>query len=302
MSWTTADLLTSVKLKIMAPSSQLTISDADILRLATEELLGLVSPIVSSARAQYYETVSDTTITSATTYTLPYRALGGRIVNAVLIDASGSEWLIPIIEYSEEEARQYSSSTTSPCPVAYIRNQKLCFVGAPNSGGTLRITYYIRPGDLILTTDARQLTAVGASSITMSSALGTIATGTEFDIISNKPLFTYRGIDQTGTVAGDVITVTPPADTVIGDWVAPAGQSPIPQIPYELHPVLTQRTAARCLEILGDRKGMEALLVGAETFLSQALTLVAPRVVGQPSYIVNTNGPFRRYGGRYRRW
>jgi hypothetical protein len=299
MSWTTADLLTSVKLKIMAPSSQLTISDADILRLATEELLGLVSPIVSSARSQYYETVADTAITSATTYTLPYRALAGKIVNVLYIDTNGAEWLVPIIEYSEEEARLYNSnSTTSACPVAYIRNQKLCFVRPPN-GGTLRITYYIRPGDLILTTDARQLTVVGGSSVTQATAL--ITTGQEFDVISNKPLFTYRGIDQTGTVAGAVITFTPPADTVVGDWVAPAGQSPIPQIPYELHPVLTQRTAARCLEILGDRKGMEALLVGAETFLAQALTLVAPRVSGQPSYIVNTNGPFRRYGGRYRR-
>jgi hypothetical protein len=135
---------------------------------------------------------------------------------------------------------------------------------------------------------------VTPTSITLSSALTGLSTGIPFDIISNKPIFPYHGYDLTGTVAGAVITMTPPSGTAVGDWVALAGYSPIPQIPYEIHPVLAQRTAARILGILGDSNGMQLLMASAQEQMSQILTLVAPRVAGNPSFIVSTAWPHSR--------
>lgn len=286
--WTTTELLTSVKLKAMTPSNDLVITDANILSLATDELMGMLAPIISSARAQYYETVYDQAVVAGQrAYAIPDRALGGRILNVMLVDSAGNETAVQIVDYSEEAARFVGSGSQSSY-IAYVRDNSVVFVSEPTTAVTVRMVFYIRPGSLVATSSARQITVVGGSSVTISSSLSGLTTGIPFDVISNKPIFSYRSYDSTATVAGSTLTFTPPTGTAVDDWVALAGTSPIPQVPFEMHPILTQRTAARVLGILGDKAGMEMLSHTANEQFEQILQLVSPRVAGAPQYIVST--------------
>ena len=104
--------------------------------------------------------------------------------------------------------------------------------------------------------------------------------------------------DTTATsVAGAVISgITVSSDVAVGDYVCPAGQSPIPQIPYELHPVLMQLTASRVVGRLGDAKGKQLLSEAANNMLKNMIENLKPRIANQPQRIVNLESPVGGYG------
>jgi hypothetical protein len=73
-----------------------------------------------------------------------------------------------------------------------------------------------------------------------------------------------------------------------------AGQSPVPQIPPELHPLLAQRVVCKALESLGDAAGFQAAQLKMAEIQQAALPLITPRVDGEPKRFANRNSPFRR--------
>lgn len=301
-AWTTADLLTAVKADAMSPSNQATLTDANILAFATDEMLSFMVPAILGVKGGYFETVQDTTIVAGqASYSIPSRAIGGKLSNISVVDSQGVETNVPVVEYNEDAAKMGGLVGYS-YTVAYVRNYKVTLVPVPTGVTTLRMVYYARPGDLVLTTSAMQVATVGGSSLVLDSALSGLTTGVPFDIIQNNPGFTFLGIDQTATVASATLTFTPPSGVAVDDWVALAGQSPIPQIPYELHPVLRIRTTARVMNALGDQRAYELKMNQAEALQQQMLKLLAPRVDRASHKIVNTNGPRPSgYRGRFPR-
>lgn len=85
-----------------------------------------------------------------------------------------------------------------------------------------------------------------------------------------------------------------------GDYVSLAGETIIPQIPDELHSMLAQRVACRCLEALGDREGLGAANAKLAEMESKTAILINNRVEGSPQKVVNHNSPLRQrfYGFR----
>jgi hypothetical protein len=77
------------------------------------------------------------------------------------------------------------------------------------------------------------------------------------------------------------------------DIVSLAGETIIPQIPDELHPILAQRVACRCLEALGDREGLGAANAKLAEMISLAMPLINDRTEGNPQKVVNYNSPLR---------
>lgn len=79
-----------------------------------------------------------------------------------------------------------------------------------------------------------------------------------------------------------------------GDYIALAGETIIPQIPDELHSMLAQRVACRCLEALGDREGLAAANAKLVEMETKTAILINDRVEGSPQKVVNHNSPLRQ--------
>lgn len=292
---TTAQILSSVQLKTrLVTGAAPSLSDADILQIGTEELLSVMVPMVLGANSEYYLHRFDISISGTTTVEIPHRAIGNKLAGVYGLDsATGVAYRIPVADYDEPDSRA-APNTGYFGPVGYITGHTLTFRPTPPNVDTARLEYYARPGDLVETSAALQIASTTSTAVVADANLSTIgiSTGTLFDIVSNTSPFAHLGLDLSGTVSTDTISaITTPDFVAADDWIALSGQSPIPQIPYELHPAFIERTTARVLALLGDQQGYSMAMDRAQQLEGAALRLIAPRVDNAPNRIVSDWGP-----------
>lgn len=132
----------------------------------------------------------------------------------------------------------------------------------------------------------------GANVIVQGAGIG-ISVGANFSVASSYPQFTVL-ISQQGTN-------TLPTRMGPGDIVAAIEETIIPQIPVELHSMLAQRVAMRCLEAIGDTQGLTNAAAKLQEMETKTGNIIDDRVEDAPQKIVNYNGAlrvYRRYFGR----
>lgn len=78
-----------------------------------------------------------------------------------------------------------------------------------------------------------------------------------------------------------------------GDLVSSPSETSVPQIPDELHSILAQRVACRCLEALGDRDGLGAANQKLAEMEKVVGSMLQDRVEGTPQKVFNAYGPLR---------
>lgn len=287
-------LLTSVKQRSMNADNQNLLSDADIVRIASEELQGTILPYILSVKQEYYVTNQDQTYVSGTTrYNIPQRATGTKLRDVMLVDNMGNEVLLNFV--NEEDMK--SSWAYAPYQFGFVTTDYSINLVLGNNLGSgtysfVRMKYFRRPNTLCTTGvsgNAGQVVSfnTAAKTITLDSAPTTWTTSTTFDIVNSLPPFQARVDDATiSMIAGFVLTFVNdlPSGLAVGDWVSEANFSPIPQIPVECHRVLEVLTAARILQYTGDPafSVMQAMAEGMKRDLIQVLS---PRVDGSPQKI-----------------
>lgn len=296
--FTTTGLLASLKRRGMLPSTTETLSTTDFLAIATEELQTYVLKVLLAVREEYAVATYDLAITSGTsTYVLPSRAVGGKLRNACLLDSNG---LVSSPLNRLEPERVIQNSSSGDVAGYYLQGDDIIFVPTPAASATVRLTYFRRPSALIATTGAGVVTSINTGTKVVTASGGypaTFLTTATFDLVRAQPPFKVMGQDlaitnATGTTL--TFTATLPTGLAVGDYVCLAGESPVPQIPVELHPLLSQRVVYKCLEALGDDKSVLAEQA-ADKMRMDLLTFLTPRVEGASRPIVNYNGPgFRR--------
>lgn len=303
---TTDDLLTSVKLACFSPARQTTITDANILLMASEELQAIVGPLVKDAHEAYFATSLDYTLSDYSTgvFDVPSRAMGSGLSRVMLVNTDGSLTNVPPTRLGQPETLGQNAFPSFQ-PVYYMSANQITLVPFPVQQPTLRLIYYPRPGDLVLySTSCATVETIGGSSFTISQAIPGLATGVEFDVIDKNSPYKYKHMDQTGTVAATTITMTPPSTMAVGDVISLSQTSGIPQIPYDLHALLRYRTAVRVMEALGDMNGMQAMERRVSETAQHAMALIEPRIDSQSTKIVPNQTPFRSglRRGWWRRW
>ena len=136
------------------------------------------------------------------------------------------------------------------------------------------------------------------NQVTLANIPATFTNQVKVDFIRQDGAFDSVAIDQVVQgISGAVITFTSlPEDLEIGDWVALAGETPIPQIPIEFHAVLAQMVAVKCLEALGDDKVAQA---GQKLMLMKdnAFAQIADRVDGQPKKVYTNSSLIKYFRG-----
>ncbi len=91
----------------------------------------------------------------------------------------------------------------------------------------------------------------------------------------------------------NTITVaTLPTGLVVGDWICPAEMSCVPQIPYDMFPLLAQRGVIRCLESLGDTQNLQIAERKYQDMAVDFARTVSPRIEGTRKCLVNRTANF----------
>ncbi len=88
--------------------------------------------------------------------------------------------------------------------------------------------------------------------------------------------------------------VTIPKKLNIDDVIALPEQTIIPQIPIELHAMLAQRCAMRCLEALNDISGLQAAQLKLADMETKTSALINNRVESAPLKIIPRHTPIKR--------
>jgi len=291
MAYTTTDFIADVKLRAFLPTSQATFGSTDILLLADAEMQTAVIPLVQSVRSDYWVTYADSVITVAVAnYDIPVRAIGMALRDVQYVESGGLIRSLPQIMIDDIK------TTIQGEPEAfYVRQNQVYLYPTPSSTtGTLRLYYQLRPGQLVLTTATGLISSIStvANTATVSSIPSTWSSAFTYDLIRQDGASEPLALDQAvSTVAGTTLTFTAtmPTSLRVSDYVALAGQSPIPQIPAELRPVLAQATAVRMMESMM-LPGVDFARNTLNKEIETATKLLSPRVSGEVKKIRASHG------------
>lgn len=135
-------------------------------------------------------------------------------------------------------------------------------------------------------TDSRLIMSVlSSTSVELTNGGPGISVGPNF-------LVTYSSTMVETIVS--VGTVTIPKKLSVGDVFSLPEQTSIPQIPIELHSMLAQRAAMRCLESLNDTAGLQAAAAKLADMEAKTSSLINNRVESAPLKIRPRHTPIKR--------
>ncbi len=275
--------------KIPAGSSYRDDNNAKILAIATEEQEATLVPELIKVPGNHLLSYTDTTLVAGTSrYRLPERAI--RPERVVVVNSAGALiGRLPLASgdmvdevlagfMPRGDAIGYWAPENNHAVVA-LRDSIL------QSGHSLRIFYRRQPNTLVATADCWVVTVVTSGSPTYE--LGPINVGdgphdtTEgelYDIIVPRPSFEARfeDLENAATATNQLGIISEPA-ILVGDYVAAAGYTPVPQLPVAFHAVLAAFTTARVLRESGNRAAAVDALAEANRKLQSALTTITPR-------------------------
>ncbi len=305
-----SNLIADIKRRGQIPeTSDGSYGTADILAFASDEIQGYLASFMQGIREEWFVRAYDYDLSNTNNqvnFDIPPRSIGSSI-RQVLLGSTPNNWIIlqrvePRESYSAYYGLTPNTFGNSGFGPGYIfEDTHIKLLSASYGGPTLRIMYFLRPNRLVLESACGLITAIDTNTneVTVSDAPTTFTDGTYYDFIKSKPGFNTLALDQVANITGNVLTFadTLPTDLVVGDYIALAGESPIPQIPVELHQLLAQRVVVKILESAGDPK-MQVAREMLESQRMEALILATPRSVGDSRFIKNIHGP--GWGGRTR--
>lgn len=298
----TEDLITSIKTRTLAPTSQSTFSDTNIIQFINEEMqLTLVTDMMSIREDFFLKIKAVPLINLVEAYSVPQRAIGNVLKDIFYLDSSGNRR--PLTRTSTRN--RFSSSTGTQEPQFYFIEADQIIIDPPlqNPSGSLEFYYYQRPSEIVPTASVAKITAVsslaGITTFTVDTDLtASLSSGSLVDVLSAKSPFQLWGQDTAiTTITSTTIAVASSAVSdensnvlpVVNDYVCPQLKANIPMVPQELHPVLAQMVAQRLIEALGDERKLTQINAKLQDMRRQVLTLLSNRVEDSPERVLNRN-------------
>lgn len=295
IDYTTSGMVEAVKLGGLLPDTQNLYLPADIVDIMSREMHAIVVPLIMDAKQEYLVSSYDQDIDAGdTSFFIPFRAVGLKLRDCVLVDGAGQE--IPIRRFEPEDLKDGFQLGNGVFGF-YVDNDKINLL--PTDGDfsqyTFRAKIFRRPNNLVQASEAGRITAINTSTkqVTLATMPTAFSTALTYDFIKGSPSFRAHAESQAVTTKlGFVLTFTAalPDDLAVGDWVAETGFSPIPQIPYDVFPLLQQRAIIKCLEGIKDVNGLKIATDAYDLMAARFKSLVSPRVDGSPQKIVSRRG------------
>lgn len=306
-------LVDSVYRGILSPNSQNTLQPDDIIAFLDQEMRTTIVPLVLAAQEEFWVTNYDQPVLQGVyNYTIPKRAAFATWRDVVFVDSNRNELNMSMLS-PEYLKLTYPAGGNPPLYVFgfILQNDKIILY--PNTAGTpvqyqLRMKIKRRPNNLTSVDNCAQVVAIDTNTkvVTVNQVPSGWTSSDTFDIIPNSPQFTSLSDDQTVTlINGNNITFsTLPTNSQtgaytmsVGDYICPSQMSCIPQVPYDMFPLLVQRGIIRTLEALGDTQNLQVAERRYQNMAADFARTVSPRIDGTPKKIVNRNTP--PYWGSY---
>jgi len=317
IKYTTADLLASIKSRMLIPTNQETFTNTSILTLADEELQNFIVPMIMDVREDYFvtfksESPKNVAADQQPTFRMPERAIGNKLTDATIKDNSGNERSLPHYARPDSHDNILGFQYQSPTDGFTFQGNTIIILGNYGQDSSFNFYYAQRPNKLVETDAAGLITVVNTSTneITVSSLPSTFLVGTEVDLVMGSPPYDNITIDQEiSSISGTIIGLASlPTNTssgeitvAVGDYVALAGEAPVIQLPTEFFSVLSQATVVRLLEALGDANGSRLAREALGRTAHDIISLVSPRVEGERKIVLARQNIFN-YISRRTRW
>lgn len=296
-TWNTQDLINDVLLYAHIPAANNTLSPANIMRLGTYEIQTPITKQILATRGGYYLTYQDYTVASTGLYFLPSDAISGVLANVEMVQGPT---IIPVNQIVESE----QFSTISPTSMSYgffLRGNYVQILPIPNLG-TVRLWYFKRTSNLVLTSAAGQIQSIDSVNfiLSLTNIPATFTVGTLIDFCGDQPPFNYFGTQTITAISGSDITFDGlPQGISLGDWTALQGQTPVPQIPVEYRMVLVQRIICKFYELQGYLDKLKSAKELLKEYEANAMNLITTRVKSQTKIINPVNGGFSSARNRF---
>lgn len=308
-------LIQAAKDNALIPVSDQTFTMARLLGIANREVRTYITKLLLSCRESYLETFQDVALVAGQDhYLIPTTAVAAALKQVATLNSSGTP--VPLNKIPSERRFDYVNS--GGIDAYCLEGNSIVIVPAPaapiSSPGSIRFYFFRRLNRIVADTDCALVTGIAGAAITVAlptTIAGVLGaggfTGTNvFDFISGTPHFDVTAAGLTATLAGSILTFTtaPPAALAVGDYIALTGTTPIANVPVEVQDLLAQRAVTKALEAQGDPKWQAAKTILDEMRVD-ILSLLAPRVQGASTLLINYNAPGWGRGlrrGRRRIW
>lgn len=307
--YTVDQMVTDLRNKYINPNSQALFQDSDVINLLDSEQRAAIIPIISSVREEFWVVNQDTPVNGSASYTIPQRAAGAVLRDVVFVDTAGNEIDLQQLSPAHIKAT-FPFGYQLPLYTFgyYWKNDQI--VPYPQqtknaTGYTLRMKQLRRPNSLVSSLYCGQIISISGPNLQLSYLDPSWTTSTTFDIIQNFPQFTSIADGATITgMGGTTITLSSvPSGIAVGMYVCPAGTTCIPQIPYEMYPLLIEYAICSMTASLGDSQGygIHEKIVAKQR--QDFIDLIEPRSQLGTKKIVNRNQPmsFWNFGSPYMR-
>lgn len=315
MTVTTDYLIESAKRRIVVPASQPLLTPADFLGIANNIMKSRLVPLIESVNQEFF--VYDVFIpleNGKSEYAIPYRALGRALRDLKLVytdpnDSSRANNTRSLAQVALEDAQIYEVNALTAG--FYFKSDKIRLV--PNVPAnvqpyqSLQVFYRLPPNDLCYVSEAAQVASISEDEVTVTQVPSTFLTGVEIDFIQGESGNSILSMDKTITnISGTTLSFglgVVPDDLVPGDWISLAGTSPVVNFcPNESQPYIESCIAARLAQILGDFEGAAQLKDDISEDKKNLLSILEPRIDGEPTIIINRSSLVRGNRFAQRRW
>lgn len=326
---TSSTLIESVKQRAMIPIAQSTFTNERLLAFANEELkIGMLPTIMTLHEEFLLQDELIPLVDNTSRYDIPYRAIGGKLNDIVYQDSSSAMYEMTRLTPADRIWWQSGGGFFNQFGRFYFENSQVVLVPPViNAGGaSLAVFYYIRPNELVEQDRIATITAISTSGTDTIITVDQVPDNIRADItdsttqsnlvdfLQTKPGHKTYSFDFTlpaGSIDTTSLTFTIPTASlpldeagslllVVGDCIASQGECFIPQIPTDLHVVLAQRVACRCLEALGDTAGLTNAKVKLDEMNAMLNNLIDNRAESSPQKIINQHSVIK--WGRYKRF
>lgn len=284
-------LLADIKRKAQIEADNASLTDLDILDIATKELQTVIVPKILGVRERYFARYKDFTLSTTRNYRIPPNAIGNKLLQVEYIETVGSN--------QSQRDLNFVSPINNPRLEGYhIRNSDLVLTAYAPSTGTLRMHYAVRSGALSETVvTVSSVNTASTNQISMSSGAASIGdkvtiqkASSPFEyVIFLEPVTSIDGGTGLGVSTGAVDIASVEVGDVI--YVHSAATLPVvtttyyPQIPTELHDWLSLRTVIRILESLGHGELLNMHKTKLVDMEKDILAIITPRVDGSPKVV-----------------
>ena len=292
-------LIESVRNRAMIPDDITVYDDESVLAILNEEIdVGLLDTLMTLFEDNI-TTHIDVPLTEGRSYIIPHRAVGNKLRDLTYVDGHNT-YELARIDISELPDYQYDDGYTGEgTDVFYVEGDEVVLINPRfRDHAKLRMHFHIRPNYIVLEEKCAQITSINRTTgLIQFNTIPKEFTGLlQADFIQNKSPNKILGIEIPVTnvsISTRSLVVDPsqiPSRLQVGDWVCFPEQSPFPNVPTELHPVLAQRAAVHILEAIGDSESLGAALRKLNQMEKSVQKIIDDRVEGSPRKIKNRFG------------